>query len=306
MSNFIGENTFSDSKSPQVSIGMPVYNGAKFICEALDSLLTQTFTDFELIISDNASTDDTEAICRAYESKDNRIRYVRQESNKGSSANFKFVFEKSIAKYFMWAAADDVWSNNWISELIQEMTPECIAVRGGITYFNKEGEYRLYPTSFSNRQFIKCFIEDDLLARCHHIYGLFDRGKLLKSNLDILDAEYAGDIIFTCHILAFGDLKTINSTQHYYRHHDENIGSAQVRQISGWKRIVYRVHPLNYYISHIKSVPFPYNVYLAFLAPVKHIKSQFELWYRGLYKYILGRNIQEKSRQVNDHYNKIV
>lgn len=92
---------------PQVSIGMPVYNGAKFIREALDSLLAQTFIDFELIISDNASTDGTEAICREYAAEDQRIRYVRQAQNLGAAANFKYVLDEAVGEYFMWAAHDD-------------------------------------------------------------------------------------------------------------------------------------------------------------------------------------------------------
>jgi glycosyltransferase involved in cell wall biosynthesis len=101
-------------RAPQVSIGMPVYNGEDTIGEALDSLLAQTFTDFELIISDNASTDGTEAICRGYAAKDSRIRYVRQVANFGGAANFQFVLDEAVGDYFMWAAADDWWSPNFI------------------------------------------------------------------------------------------------------------------------------------------------------------------------------------------------
>jgi glycosyltransferase involved in cell wall biosynthesis len=95
---------------PKVSIGMPVYNGEPFISKALDSLLAQTFTDFELIISDNASTDSTEAICREYAARDTRIRYVRQSENKGATKNFQFVLDEAQGQYFMWAAADDMWN----------------------------------------------------------------------------------------------------------------------------------------------------------------------------------------------------
>ena len=93
---------------------MPVYNGELFIREALDSLLAQTFTDFELIISDNCSTDGTEAICREYADKDSRIRYVRQAENRGATANFKFVFDEAVGEYFMWAAADDIWNKDFL------------------------------------------------------------------------------------------------------------------------------------------------------------------------------------------------
>src|ERR1017187_2035195 len=94
--------------SPTVSIGMPVYNGEEYIRRALDSLLAQTFTDFELIISDNASSDATPEICTAYAKADLRIRHVRQQTNMGPSRNFSFLAKEARGKYFMWAAHDDL------------------------------------------------------------------------------------------------------------------------------------------------------------------------------------------------------
>ena len=99
---------------PSVSIGMPVFNGERTLLAALDSLLAQSFTDFELIISDNASTDQTESICREYAARDNRIRYVRQGTNIGAAANFKFVLAEARGEYFMWAACDDMRSPNFV------------------------------------------------------------------------------------------------------------------------------------------------------------------------------------------------
>jgi len=94
--------------SPKVSIGVPVYNGERYLAEALESLVTQDFDDFEIIISDNASTDGTEAICRAYAARDARIRYVRGDSNIGSGPNYRRVFELARAPFFKWCAHDDV------------------------------------------------------------------------------------------------------------------------------------------------------------------------------------------------------
>jgi glycosyltransferase involved in cell wall biosynthesis len=99
---------------PKVSIGMPVYNGQLYIRKALDSLLAQTFTDFELIISDNASTDGTLEICIEYAKKDCRIRLYRQKKNTGALFNFNFVLDRAISEYFMWAAADDTRSPDFI------------------------------------------------------------------------------------------------------------------------------------------------------------------------------------------------
>jgi glycosyltransferase involved in cell wall biosynthesis len=99
---------------PIVSIGMPVFNGEKTLRMALDSLLSQTYSNFERIISDNCSTDSTACICREYAEKDNRIRYFRQTSNVGGTENFKFVLEQSTAFYFMWAGSDDTRSLDFL------------------------------------------------------------------------------------------------------------------------------------------------------------------------------------------------
>ena len=86
--------------NPVLSIGLPIYNGEDFISEALDSLLAQTFQDFEIIISDNASSDRTPEICQAYAAKDSRITNHRSEQNIGAAWNYTRAFELSTGKYF--------------------------------------------------------------------------------------------------------------------------------------------------------------------------------------------------------------
>jgi glycosyltransferase involved in cell wall biosynthesis len=103
---------------PLVSIGMPVYNGEKYLSRALDSLLKQDYQNFELIISDNASTDSTPQICRAYAEPDARITYYRTEQNMGAIWNFNRVFELARGKYFLWAAVDDWRAQNYLSECV--------------------------------------------------------------------------------------------------------------------------------------------------------------------------------------------
>ena len=83
------------NRTPRLAIGLPVYNGAEFLGEALTALLGQTYEDFELIISDNASTDATEEICREFAGRDARIRYIRQARNIGSVPNHNIVFTES-------------------------------------------------------------------------------------------------------------------------------------------------------------------------------------------------------------------
>ncbi len=104
---------------PRVTIGVPVYNGAATIARALDSVLNQSFGDFELIISDNGSTDHTAEICEAYKAKDLRVRYIRQPCNLGPAANFRFLVDAAQAPYFLWAACDDIRSPDFIEENVR-------------------------------------------------------------------------------------------------------------------------------------------------------------------------------------------
>jgi glycosyltransferase involved in cell wall biosynthesis len=106
-------------REPRVSIGLPVYNGENFIHEALESLLAQTFDGLEVIISDNASTDNTEQICRAFAERDNRVRYQRNEKNIGASGNYERVFQLASGEYFKWAAHDDICLPNFLARCVE-------------------------------------------------------------------------------------------------------------------------------------------------------------------------------------------
>lgn len=116
------------AKNPRVTIGMPVFNGEIYVLQALESIVDQTYTDFELIISDNASTDGTERICRAYAARDPRIRYYRNESNLGAVANFNRVFEFARGEYFKWAAHDDVLAPTYLEKTVAALDADPGAV----------------------------------------------------------------------------------------------------------------------------------------------------------------------------------
>ncbi len=102
-----------------VSIGIPVYNGERFLAQTLDSILSQTYQDFEIIISDNASDDNTEAICRNYAAIDSRIRYYRNETNLGAAYNYNCLVELAKGKYFKWAAHDDLLAPTFIERCVE-------------------------------------------------------------------------------------------------------------------------------------------------------------------------------------------
>lgn len=107
-----------DNHQPLVSIGMPVYNGENYIREAIESILNQSYSNFELIISDNASTDATEQICKNYLNKDDRIKYHRFAKNHGAAKNFNNTFHLSQGKYFKWAAHDDVLEKEYLERCV--------------------------------------------------------------------------------------------------------------------------------------------------------------------------------------------
>ena len=104
---------------PKVSIGLPVYNGEKFIRKKLESLLMQTFKDFEIIISDNASTDSTSKICEEFVAKDNRIKYFRQEKTIEPILNYYYVLKKANCKYFVWTSVDDILYPEFLEKNLQ-------------------------------------------------------------------------------------------------------------------------------------------------------------------------------------------
>ncbi len=100
------------SAVPRLSIGLPVYNGENFLAESLDALLGQSYENFELIISDNASTDGTADICRRYEKQDSRIRYIRQPRNIGCAPNHNFVTRQARGELFKSASHDDLYARD--------------------------------------------------------------------------------------------------------------------------------------------------------------------------------------------------
>ena len=106
---------------PRLTIGLPVYNGEKYIAESLDALLGQSYTDFELIISDNASTDRTGDICRQYEKQDSRVRYVRQPQNIGLAPNHNFVVYEARGELFKWASNDDLYACDLLKLCIEAL-----------------------------------------------------------------------------------------------------------------------------------------------------------------------------------------
>jgi glycosyltransferase involved in cell wall biosynthesis len=106
---------------PLVSVGVPVYNGQKYLATTLDSLLAQSLRDFEIVISDNASSDRTAEISRCYQEKDSRIRYFRNDQNIGGALNFNRAFELSSAPLFHAGACDDLYQPRFLERCVDAL-----------------------------------------------------------------------------------------------------------------------------------------------------------------------------------------
>ncbi len=138
---------------PRLSIGLPVFNGEKYLRNALDSLLDQTYEDFKIIVCDNASTDKTEQICREYAKKDVRVHYYRNKTNIGGPANYNLTFKLSSSEYFKWAAYDDVHAPDYLQRCVEVLDNDpsvvlCHSKNGRIDqYGNLVGTYDEYVLS---------------------------------------------------------------------------------------------------------------------------------------------------------------
>lgn len=110
--------------APLVSVGLPVYNGGALLAETVESLLSQTLADFELIIADNASTDDTPAVCGEYERRDQRVRVIRHQRNIGAPGNWNFVARQARGRYLKWASASDLCAPQFLERCATALEAE--------------------------------------------------------------------------------------------------------------------------------------------------------------------------------------
>ncbi|MEQ8307951.1 MAG: glycosyltransferase family 2 protein [Hoeflea sp.] len=209
------------SSAPRISIGVPVYNGERHIEESLNALVNQTFTDFEIIISDNCSTDSTESICREFERRDPRIRYFRQAKNKGALANFVFVLGEAKAEFFMWAAHDDVFEKDWISSLLPlSIENQCIAF-GQVQTIDEEGEKTLHIANNRDLSFrgprllrrLRYATEPGFEGKANPVYGIFPTDALDEEALNAFGTnDTEGDVMMMFHLLDRYEIRIVSGT----------------------------------------------------------------------------------------------
>jgi glycosyltransferase involved in cell wall biosynthesis len=215
---------------PKISIGMPVWNGEPFIKDALHSILNQTYVNFELIISDNGSNDQTEEICKYFKSRDERIKYYRSPVNKGGFNNFMSVLNKSDGDYFMWAAADDQWDINWLEVLIEDCLKTNSIAFGNLRQIDSFGKIIPYATNNRNLTFsglsiirrMKFFFYPGVLGKANLIYALYPKKILTPQSLSVLGGKFKhSDMLFIYQLLKNNNIKA-NLNTFFYKRVSEN------------------------------------------------------------------------------------
>ncbi len=178
--------------APKVSIGLPVYNGEKFIKHTLDCMLNQSFKDFELIISDDGSFDKTEEICKEYTERDSRIQYFRQPENFGMPVkNFQFVFNKSVGEYFMFASHDDHWNNDFIENMVAILDADELCSLAFSDYkivnLQGEGEILIGVSSSNSMSSYTRYLSRIIDIQPALIFGMFRRNLVNKEDFAYFD-----------------------------------------------------------------------------------------------------------------------
>lgn len=215
-----------DLDSARVTIGVPVYNGERFLHQCLDSLLSQTYRDFVLVISDNASTDRTREICGAYAKTDPRVRYHRNPVNVGMYGNFNRLLALVRTPYVKLATADDFWAPTMLADAMQEMErdPSLVLCYPNAVLVDEQGcEIRRYEKPLH-------LMEDDAVLRFkrvltdlalqNQLMGVM-RIDAVRSMLPFLNNPDA-DVVFLAELSLYGKIMQLSKFQSFRRFHEQS------------------------------------------------------------------------------------
>ena len=210
---------------PDISIGLPVYNGQKLIRNAIESTLAQTHGDFELIISDNASTDGTATICREYASLDGRIKYFRSQVNLGAAANFRKVFHLASGRYFKWIGVDDYCAPAYLEQTkrVLDSRDDVVLCCSKVNIIDGEGVIlRQYPDAQALLQSapserFKQFQEQDSWVNA--VYGLMRSEALRKTS--VMGTFPGSDIVLIAELSLHGKFVELPDYLFFRRIHPE-------------------------------------------------------------------------------------
>jgi glycosyltransferase involved in cell wall biosynthesis len=208
---------------PRVSIGLPVFNGDRYLASAIDSILGQTFQDFELIISDNASTDATRDICLDYASRDGRIRYSRQDHNVGAGPNHDFCARRAEGEYFRWASHDDLMEPEYLAKCVAALdaNPDAVLCHSRTRIIGDRAEaFAVHLTGLDAPRGSDRFAAVILKPHwCVEIYGVIRTSALLRTHL--MSGYYGGDKTLLAELALLGRFLHVPEPLFINRDHPE-------------------------------------------------------------------------------------
>lgn len=212
-------------RTPKVTIGIPVFNGENFLETALRSVLAQTYEDFEVIISDNASVDRTPEICEQYASQDGRILYLRQPVNLGAQPNYNLLVGQARGQYFKWAAHDDVLAPEFLQACVDVLDthPDVTLAYPRAEVIDAHGatieRYDVHLRTDSPDAGVR--FKELLLSwhRCYEIFGLFRLSALAQT--DLFDTFWGADRTLLQEVALLGPFYEIPEYLFFPRSHPE-------------------------------------------------------------------------------------
>jgi glycosyltransferase involved in cell wall biosynthesis len=226
------------SAVPRLSIGLPVYNSEDYLAESLEALLGQSYEDWELIISDNSSTDGTASICRDYEKRDSRIRYFRQATNIGAAPNHNFVFEQSRGELFKWASGDDLYARDLLERCVAVLDkhPDVVLAHSWTAAIDGAGKviqalpYHLQTDSPQAPVRLRSMLfgaggNDHGLIRADDEYGVI-RSRVMRQ-ISLQGSYYNADRVFPIGLALRGRFYQIPEWLYFRRDHDDRAAHAQ-------------------------------------------------------------------------------
>lgn len=226
------------SKSqPRVSIGMPVYNGDRYLVEALDAILSQTYTDFELVISDNASSDRTQEICQVYAAKDRRIKYYRNERNIGGHRNYNRVFQLATGEYFRWAAHDDLCTSNHLERCVEilDQDPDVVLCYTKTKLIDEPGA--VLPHNYDEHPLLTYSLQPhvrfrnliiDSFSRAYRGQQLFGLMRVSAAATTPLLGDYSGaDLVFISRMGLLGKFYEVPEYLFFNREHPQRSSGQE-------------------------------------------------------------------------------
>jgi glycosyltransferase involved in cell wall biosynthesis len=212
---------------PKVSIGLPIFNAEHYLEQSLNSILSQTYMNFELIISDNASTDASQAICRRYAANDARVRYRRNSRNHGPTFNFRQVVQLSSGEYFLWAAHDDKFAPNYVARCVEilQQHPDVVLCYSKAIEIDEQGkalartEQTLAANSPYPHQRFRELIRMD--HNCESMFGVIRADVLKRTSIhgDFPDS----DRCMLAEVALYGRFYQLPDYLFFHREHAEQV-----------------------------------------------------------------------------------